>query len=144
MLDKVICIVYVEYTLFYSPKESYIMEAIEALKKENMDLEVESDVSGFLGVLFSKKPGGTINFTQTSLIQRILTASIMVNYNTKETPAKHGCLPIDKDGYPPQVAYSYPRVIGMLGYLGHIHPDTGFATSQCAWSHEKSLERHWK
>jgi hypothetical protein len=57
-------------------------------------------------------------------------------------------LPIDKDGDPPQVTYIYPSVIGMLGYLGHTHPETGFATSQCARfthntrrSHEKALER---
>jgi hypothetical protein len=51
MNDKVIYIAYVDDTMFYSPKESYILEAIEALKKYNMELEVESDVSGFLGVL---------------------------------------------------------------------------------------------
>jgi hypothetical protein len=45
MNNKVICIVYVDDTLFYSPKESYIQEAIEALKQENMELEVESDVA---------------------------------------------------------------------------------------------------
>jgi hypothetical protein len=33
MNDKVICIVYVDDTLFYSPKESYIQEAIETLRK---------------------------------------------------------------------------------------------------------------
>jgi hypothetical protein len=37
-----------------------------------MDLEVESDVAGFLGVLISKKPDGTIHLTQTGLIQIIL------------------------------------------------------------------------
>jgi hypothetical protein len=68
MNDKVICIVYVDDTLFYSPKESYILEAIEYLKKENMVLEVESDVAGFLGVLITKKPDGTLHLTHTGLI----------------------------------------------------------------------------
>jgi hypothetical protein len=65
-----------------------------------------------------------------------------------ETPGEHGCLPIDKDGDPPKGTYSYPSVIGILGYLGHTRPDTGFATSQCArfthntrHSHGKALER---
>jgi hypothetical protein len=101
MNDKVICIVYVDDTLFYSPKESYIQEAIEVLRKEDMDLEVESDVAGFLGVQITKKPDGTIHLTQTGLIQRILAALNMADFNTKETPAEHGCLPIDKDGDPP-------------------------------------------
>jgi hypothetical protein len=42
---KVIYIVYVDDTLFYSPRESYILEAGEALNQENMELEVESDVA---------------------------------------------------------------------------------------------------
>jgi hypothetical protein len=90
----------------------------------------------------------TIHLTQTGLIQRILAASNMADFNKKETPAEHGCLPIDKDGDPPQGTYSYPSVIGMLGYLGHTRPDAGFATSQCARfthntrrPHEKALER---
>jgi hypothetical protein len=148
MNDKLICFVYVDDTLFFSPKESYIQEAIEALRKEDMDLEVESDVAGFLGVLITKKPDGTIHLTHTGLIQRILAALNMFDFNTKETPAEHGCLPIDNDGDPPQGTYSYRSVIGMLGYLGCTRPDTGFATSQCACfthntrrSHEKALER---
>jgi hypothetical protein len=71
----------------------------------------------------------------------------MDDFNTKETPAEHGCFPIDKDGDPPQGTYIYPGVIGMIGYLGHTRPDTGFTTSQCACfthntrcSHETALE----
>jgi hypothetical protein len=113
-----------------------------------MELEVESDVAGFLGVLITKKSDGTIHLTQTGSIQRILAALNISDFSTKETPAEHGCLPIDKDGDPPQGTYSYPSVIVMLGYLGHTHPDNGVATSQCARfthntrrSHEKALER---
>jgi hypothetical protein len=68
MNDKVRCIVYVDDILFYSPKESYIQKASDALKKDNMEMEVESDVSGFLGVLITKKPDGTIHLTKTGLI----------------------------------------------------------------------------
>jgi hypothetical protein len=85
---------------------------------------------------------------QTGLIQRIVAALKMADFDTQKNPAEHGCLPIDKDGDPPQGTDSYPNVIGMLGYLGNTHPDTGFATSQCArfthntrGSHEKALER---
>jgi hypothetical protein len=113
-----------------------------------MELEVESDVAEFLGVLITKKPDDTIHLTQTGLIQRILEALNMADFNTKETPAEHGCLPIDNDGDPPKGTYSYPSVIGMLGYLGHTRPDTVFARNQCArfthntrCSHEKALER---
>jgi hypothetical protein len=113
-----------------------------------MELEVESDVAGFLGVLITKKPDGKIHLTQTGLIQRILAGLKMADFNTKETPAEHGCLPIGKDRDQPQGTYSYPSVIGMLGYLGHTRPDNGLATSRCdrftyntRRSHEKALER---
>jgi hypothetical protein len=112
-----------------------------------MELEVESEVAGFLGVLITKDPDGTIHLKHTGSIQIILAALNMADFNTKETPAEHGCLPSDKDGDPTQGAYSYPSVIGMIGYPGRTRPDTGLATSQCArfthntrHSHEKALE----
>jgi hypothetical protein len=46
----VICLVYVDDTLFYSPKTEYIDELIEKLKAQDMELEVEGTVAGFLGV----------------------------------------------------------------------------------------------
>jgi hypothetical protein len=48
-----------------------------------MELEVESDVAGFLGVLITKKPDGTIHLTQAGLIQKILAPLNMADFNTK-------------------------------------------------------------
>jgi Reverse transcriptase (RNA-dependent DNA polymerase) len=49
--DKVICLIYVDDTLFFSPRKEYIDQVIQKLKVDRqMDLEIESDVSGFLGV----------------------------------------------------------------------------------------------
>jgi hypothetical protein len=96
MNDNVVFIVYVYYTLFYSTKESYIQEAAESLRQENVELEVKSDVAVFLGVLMTKKPDGSIQLTQTGLMQRILAASNMADLNTKETPVEHGCLPLTR------------------------------------------------
>jgi hypothetical protein len=61
MNDKVICIVYAEDTLLYYTNEI------------------------FLGILITKKPDGTLNLTQTCLIQRILAALHMDDFSTKET-----------------------------------------------------------
>jgi hypothetical protein len=66
-----------------------------------------------LGVLITKHPDGTIHLIRTGLIQRILAALNMADFNTEETPEEHGCLPIDKDVDPPQGTYSYPSVIGI-------------------------------
>ena len=48
--DKVIALVYVDDTLFYSPKQEYINEVIQKLRDNEMDLEEEGSVAGFLGV----------------------------------------------------------------------------------------------
>jgi hypothetical protein len=44
----VICLVYVNDTLFYSLKESWIDEVISHLKANEMELQVEGEVAGFL------------------------------------------------------------------------------------------------
>jgi hypothetical protein len=67
----------------------------------------------------------------------------------KFTPALKNPLVRDENGEPPNGAYNYASVIGMLQYLqGHSRPDITFAVSQCARfvhsphrSHEIKLER---
>ena len=67
--DKVICLVYVDDTLFYSPKPKYIDEVIQQLHDQVMELEEEHDVAGFLMVHIEKnEPKGTSTLTQTGLI----------------------------------------------------------------------------
>jgi hypothetical protein len=48
--EKVICLVYVDDTLFFLPREDFINEVIEQLSQCNLNLEVEDSVAGFLGV----------------------------------------------------------------------------------------------
>jgi hypothetical protein len=148
--DKVICLVFVDDTLLYSPKAEYIDEVLQQLKDHDMDLEVEDDVAGFLGVHIDRNEAkGEITLTQTGLIQRIIKALDISHLPGKDTPADFGALPADLDGDPPQGTYSYATVIGMMQYLqGHSRPDITFAVSQCARytfsprrSHEIALER---
>jgi hypothetical protein len=146
--DKVICLVYVDDTLFLAKEMSDIDDHIEDLEK-TMVLEVEDDVTGFLGVHIDRRDDGTINLTQTGLIKRIITALNIVDVPAKRTPAEVGCLGKDLDGDPCQSTSSYPSVIGQLQYLqGHSRPDITTAVSQCARfthnpkrSHEKALIR---
>jgi len=68
--DKVICLVYVDDTLFYSPKKEYIDDAIRKLRDAGMDLEEEDDVAGFLGVHIEKNEvDGSMKLTQTGLMK---------------------------------------------------------------------------
>ena len=48
--DKVICLVYVDDTLFFSPDPKYIKEVTDKLRNLGMELEEEDSVAGFLGV----------------------------------------------------------------------------------------------
>jgi hypothetical protein len=148
--DKVICLVYVDDTLFYSPKVEYINEVIDRLKALDMDLEVEGSVAGFLGVHIARDDvTGTITLTQEGLIKRIVEALGVSMVPIKHTPAAADPLVKDVDGEPPNSTYNYASVIGMLQYLqAHSRPDITYAVSQCARfihgtrrSHEIALER---
>jgi hypothetical protein len=112
-------------------------------------LEAEDNVAGFLGVHIDRREDNIIHLTQKGLTKRIMKALNVSDMRTKETPAKYGALPADKEGEPPQGTFSCPSVIGMLQYLqGHSRPDITFAVSQCArythntrHLHKKALER---
>ena len=150
--DKVIAVVYVDDTLFYSPKREYIDEVLDKLKKqENAELDVEDSVAGFLGVHIERdETQGTIKLTQQGLIKRILTALQVGDLDQSCTPALSKPLVEDKDGDPPQGRYNNnASVIGMLQYLqAHRRPDITYAVSQCARfafspkrSHEQAVEK---
>jgi Reverse transcriptase (RNA-dependent DNA polymerase) len=86
--DKVICLVYVEDTLFYSPKESWIDKVIQQLKDTSMDLAVEGEVAGFLGVHITRDTSNnSISLTQPGLINRIINAVRVQHLPIKHTPA---------------------------------------------------------
>ena len=97
-----------------------------------MELEVEQDVAGFLGVHLERDMrDGTIKLTQSGLTKRIVDALGVANEPIKATPAKKEPLVIDKDGEVPGGTYSYASVIGMLQYLqAHSRPDITYAVSQ--------------
>jgi hypothetical protein len=141
--------VYVDDTLFFSPRQEYIDDMIVKLEASGLSMEAEDDVAIFLGVLIEHRGDGTMLMTQPGLTHQIVKALKIDHLPPKRTPAKHGALGKDEDGEAAHGEYSYPSMIGMLGYLqGHSRSDTTFATSQCARfihctkrSHEESLER---
>ena len=131
---KVICIVYVDDTLLFSPKAEFIDEVLMKLREESLDLEEEDDVAGFLGVDVNRDTeNDRIIMTQKGLIDRIVKALECETLPAKKTPAEHDALGSDKDGDLPQAAFNYASVVGMLQYLqAHSRPDLTFAVSQCA------------
>jgi len=131
---KVICIIYVDDTLLYAKDIKDIEEVLQRLTdEEHMELEAETEVAGFLGVLLERDDKeGTVTLTQTGLIDRILEALQCEHLPPKDTPADD-VLGKDIDGDPPDCAFNYASVIGMMWYVeAHSRPDLGFAVSQAA------------
>jgi hypothetical protein len=86
--DKVICLVYVDDTLSYSPKPEYINEVIQKLRDENMDLEEEEDFAGFLGVHIERNESNeTIKLTQSGSIKCTIDTLNLHSQPRKLTPA---------------------------------------------------------
>ncbi|KAG7374494.1 reverse transcriptase RNA-dependent DNA polymerase [Nitzschia inconspicua] len=152
--DKVVCVVYVDDTLLWSPKSEWIEEAVSQLTATGMTLEVEESVAGFLGVHIQRnQKDGSIKLTQTGLIKRIISALGIEHEPAVQTPATSIPLTKDLDGDPPDGSFNYASVIGMLGYLqANSRPDITFAVSAAARaaarfthsprrSHEEALKR---
>ena len=154
--DNVICLIHVNNCLFFSRREEYIYEAIKSLraKKDENDeylLNIESDVAGFLGILFNRdKKKKSIELTQTGLIKRILKVTgLEDSFLSTRAPAEKKPLGKDKNGDPCQEKFGYSSVVGMLQYLSNnSRPDIAYAVNQCARftpqpkrSHEKAIQR---
>ena len=147
--DKVICLTYVDDTLFFARDEKDIDDVIMKLRKLDLTLEVEDDAAGFLGVQITPDAEtGEITMTQTGLTDRIIEALGCQDLEDADTPATE-CLGKDEFGDPPSGSFNYGSVMGMIWYLErHTRPDLGFAASQCARftfnpkrSHELALIR---
>jgi hypothetical protein len=147
--NDVIILVYVDDCLFFAPKPESIDAAIEKLRARGMDLHYEDDVAGFLGVHIDRRDDGTIELTQTGLIDRIILALGLEGATPRSTPADCGALASDKDGEPCNADFNYPSVVGMLMYLcANTRPNLTFAVHQCARfshrprrSHELALKK---
>jgi hypothetical protein len=101
--DQVICLVYVDDTLFFSLDQTGIAEVIAKLKVEGLELDIEDDVAGFLGVHIDRKVDGTIHLMQTRMICRIIKVlNLQADQHPKQMPCEQGCLGTELDGEPPR------------------------------------------
>jgi hypothetical protein len=114
--DNVICVVYVDDCLFFSLTEKGIQDIFVKMVACGLDFNEESNVAGFLGVLLGTLDDKSIEMTQTSLIDRIITAMGLSDSNIVMTPAEYGGLPKDKEGTEAQESWSYRSVLGMMLY----------------------------
>jgi len=82
-----------------------------------MDLHFEDDVAKFLGVHIDRRDDGTIELTQTGLIDCIIDALGLDGATPKKMPTECGALALDKEGDPCNADFNYASVVGMMMYL---------------------------
>ena len=144
-----ICLAYVDDCIFFSKDYETIDQCIGKLRAQDLNLTVEQDVHAFLGVQIKHNADGSVEMTQSGLIQKILNYTGMVDCNAKGTPCGLQPLGTDSEGKPFDEEWEYARVVGMLMYLSsNTRPDIQFAVHQCArfthiprGSHAEAIKR---
>ncbi len=134
--------VYIDDCLFFAPDEADLTDILAKIKGTGLDFNIEDDVAGFLGVLITPQDDGSVTLTQTGLIARIITALGLDGASKNKTPAEYGALGEDLDDMDCQEEFSYPSVLGMMGYLLHTQPELSFAVSQCGKYSSKTKHSH--
>ena len=121
----IICAVYVDDTVFWSPGESKIEKAISELKALKFELTDEGEVDSFLGIKIDKDAKGNITMTQRGLIDTIIKSVGLENDSKQhQTPATTPPLQKHKESSKFDETWSYRSLIGMLTYLArNTRPD---------------------
>ena len=127
---------YVDDCGIAAPTKERVDEFVNELKKLDFELTQESSFSEFLGIKFEHHKDGSIECTQSGLIQKTLKAAGMENCNPNAVPAIQVTLGTDEDGEPMDEPWNYRAICGMLLYLStNTRPDLAFSVSQvCRFS----------
>ena len=119
--------------LIYVGKDISKIDSMIANLGDEFQLTVEEDISSFLGIQIDILPDKAMLLTQSGLTTRVLETCLMVNCNTKDTPASSTTLGSDLTGDVFANDFSYASAVGMLMYLAsNSRPDIAFAVHQCA------------
>ena len=146
----IICVVYVDDTIFFSRDEKVINKTISALKALDFELTDEGDVDAFLGIQVDHHKDGSLTMSQPHLTERFLEL-VGLNKDSKQhkTPAVSPPLHAHENGAPRDEKWSYRSAIGMLSYISrNTRPDIEYAVHQCARfqmnpkrAHERAVKR---
>ena len=127
-----IVVLYVDDAGIGAKDPADIDDLIEKLRELKFELKKEGNFNEFLGIKFDKRKDGSIELTQTGLIDKILATAGMTDCNPNRVPAT-GPLGTDPDGEPMDESWNYRSIVGMLLYLStNSRPDISFAVSQVA------------
>ena len=123
---------WVDDAIFYSKTTKSIDDVILSLKDELL-LEKEEDMAGFLGIQLIQDKNNSLIMNQIGLIEMILSAMDMEDCNHKNTPEEKNMLYKDVGGAPCCEYWYYRSIVGMMLYLaGSNRPDIAYAVHQCA------------
>lgn len=130
-----IFLLYVDDGIFLDPSPNKVNRAIEALRKQEFELEDQGSMYDYLGINYTRQEDGTIIMTQPQLINEIIAEVETTPRNAvKPTP----CTPtkvLHRHMNAPllSASYNYRSVIGKLNYLEKgTRPDIAYATHQLA------------
>jgi histone deacetylase 1/2 len=127
-------------------------DLIKALQegREKFTFTDDGDLNKYLGVDVKRHKDGSIELTQSHLIQRFLDViGIDDKHNPRPTPAVKPVLSKDPQGEPRKHDWNYHQAVGMLTYLqGTTRPELAMAVHQCArfcidpkLLHERAINR---
>lgn len=139
MKNKMICVIYVDDTIFAGPSQQDIDAEVTSLgikhKSEDRPFEFrdEGEVSAFLGIKIDQLSNDEYYLSQPGLITKVLKAAGMIDCNPNATPSALEPLGPDIDGDPISESWEYASIIGMLMYLANnTRPDIAHAVHACA------------
>ena len=143
--DKVICLVYVDDCLFFSPHQDNINKVITSLQTD-LKLTVEGDdVTKFLGIDYTKKAHDSYILKQVGLTKKIIETVGLSKCKPEPTPASETPLGSSEDSPAFTESWNYSSVVGMLMYLSNqTRPDITFAVNQVARFTHAPREIHAK
>ena len=125
-----ICVIYVDDTIFAGPSAKDIDNEVKQLgikqntEEQPFEFRDEGEVSAFLGIKIEKKSDSEFYLSQPGLISKVLEATGMTECNPNTTPSTLDPLGPDIDGQQFNEKWEYASVIGMLMYLANnTRPD---------------------
>jgi hypothetical protein len=139
MKQGIICVVYVDDTIFAGADSAVLEEEIRLLgvsdteQRHTFQLRNEGEVGAFLGIQITKTGSKTFELKQTGLIKKVLETADMMDCNGVTTPTGSQPVGSDVDGPSFSESWKYRTVVGMLMYLAaNTRPDIAFAVHQAA------------